>query len=173
MYLPVIASARRVRKFRLGPFLATLVTDCQMPATNQPIIRYKHILFLSALHDPVFKPFFAVAAERSSMLEEMALSGEGYSKDAHFLGVFPGEGHMNFGMSDEWADLDKFSARALEIASQHLKISDTPQEIPLTDAEQDPFDPYAAYRAPQPPPRPQIRLGSFFARLTEPKKLDD
>jgi hypothetical protein len=34
---------------------------------------------------------------------------------SHFLGVFDGNGHINQGGSDDWADEEKFTARALQI----------------------------------------------------------
>ena len=36
------------------------------------------------------------------------------------LGVFPGDGHLNLGDSDEWSDRERFVERALTIAREHL-----------------------------------------------------
>jgi hypothetical protein len=48
---------------------------------------------------------------------------------SHFLGVFDEEGHKNLGSSDDWTELDKFTARALSITAEWLKVSEAPEEL--------------------------------------------
>ena len=57
-----------------------------------------------------------VASEYNKMHQPGAADGRG----SHFLGVFPGEGHENLGASDDWADLEKFEARACAVARERL-----------------------------------------------------
>ena len=47
------------------------------------------------------EPFLFVASE----------AREAFGGACHSLGVFPGEGHLNLGDSDEWAARDKFEVR--------------------------------------------------------------
>ena len=47
-----------------------------------------------------------------------------------FLGVFSGAGHENHGMSADWADLDKFSARALQVFAERFEIAQPPVLLP-------------------------------------------
>jgi hypothetical protein len=42
---------------------------------------------------------------------------------SHFLCVFPGDGHLNLGASDEWADRERFEPRALEVACTRLGVA--------------------------------------------------
>jgi len=56
----------------------------------------------------------------------MASPGSGRS---HFLGLFPGEGHVNMGAADEWAELDSFAAKALEVIAGQFSLSKPPEEI--------------------------------------------
>ena len=56
----------------------------------------------------------------------MATAGSGRS---HFLGLFPGEGHVNLGAADEWADMDKFAAKALEIIAEQFSLPKPPEEM--------------------------------------------
>jgi len=66
---------------------------------------------------------FAVAAE----VNRIAAPGSGRS---HFLGVFPGEPrHINLGASDDWADLEKFAGKALEVIVEHFSLPAAPEDI--------------------------------------------
>jgi hypothetical protein len=69
------------------------------------------------------RPCFAVAAE----VNRLASPDSGRSL---FLGVFPGEPrHINLGASDDWADLEKFADKALEVIVEHFSLSKAPEEI--------------------------------------------
>ena len=49
---------------------------------------------------------------------------------SHFLGVFPGgPQHINLGASDDWADIEKFANKALEVIVEHFSLSKAPEEI--------------------------------------------
>jgi len=68
------------------------------------------------------RPCLAVASE----VNRMATAGSGRS---HFLGLFPGDGHVNLGAADEWADMDSFAAKALEVVAGQFSLSKPPEEI--------------------------------------------
>lgn len=120
MYFPTLKKARLVKLYRLGDYLCFLLTDCE----SLGAIQYEHVLYVNPQGEK--RPCFAVASERNSMKAQL---GGG----SHFLGVFPGSGHSNMGASDEWANLDLFTSRALEVVAQHFSIEDEPIELPVPD----------------------------------------
>jgi hypothetical protein len=69
------------------------------------------------------RPCFAVASEVNRVASPD-------SERSHFLGVFPGEPqHINLGASHDWADIERFANKALEIIAEHFSLSDLPKEI--------------------------------------------
>ncbi len=123
MYLPNIVNARHVDTYMVGPLLVTVFTDCEA----RGYVQYAHVLFVHVL-DPqapfmLPEPMFAVAAEISQFS----------NSDAHFLGVFPGHGHLNLGSSPDWADLSKFTRRALQVVGEHFNINSKPVRLHNTD----------------------------------------
>jgi hypothetical protein len=140
MYLPDLKTMRIAKNFLLGDCFCMLCTDC---VSNQAV-QYRHVLFV--VRPPSREPNFAVAAEVNEMAEEgrallrqmreQGASEEQLAADAelvgsHYLGVFPGDGHRNLGASDDWADLDKFAVRALQIVAQEFGITSAPVERPV------------------------------------------
>ena len=117
MYLPTIKNARPVYRYQIGAYGVVIVKDCE----SYGKIRYNFVLYV--LHPDTNEPIFAVTSEKSNFT----------GKPMPFLGVFPGSGHENLGMSEDWADLDKFTARALEIVAERFKIDSKPQLLPISD----------------------------------------
>lgn len=122
MYLPQIKDGRTVSRYALGAYIVVIITECE----SFGMIKYVHVAFVY-LPDPLHeanKPevVMAVAAERSTALEKDA--------DVCFLGVFPGDGHMNMGASSDWSDLTKFTKRALEVIAERLQVKQEPVYIP-------------------------------------------
>ncbi len=118
MYLPALRNARPVYRYRIGDYVAIIMTDCESIGT----IQYTHVLFLLDPNQP--NPIFAVAAEVNTM-------PAAESETQSFLGVFPGSRHENHGLSADWADLDKFSARALQIVAERFEIAEPPVLLTL------------------------------------------
>jgi hypothetical protein len=118
VYWPTLSDARLANSYQIGPYMGMLFTDCKSVGG----IQYTHVLMvfkpnpLTGKLPPKPVPSLAVAAEVNSRAE----IGGG----SHFLGVFPGDGHMNLGGSDEWANLEKFAHRALEFAAEHLNVNE-------------------------------------------------
>ena len=122
MYLPMITNARPVSRYLIGPYLAVVLTDCE----SDGMIEYQHVVIVyhidpEAEQDESPMPVMAVAAERSTALQD---------ENSFFLGVFPGDGHLNMGSSTDWGDLGKFTNKALEIIGDHLKVSEAPFLLP-------------------------------------------
>jgi hypothetical protein len=109
-YFPVIESAEPRRRFPLGKYTAVLLDNIKSAGG----VQYRYILVV--FNDESEKPCFFVASEVNTMVEA-------FGGGSHFLGVFPGNGHENHGDSDDWADLKKFTERALEIVKERLKIA--------------------------------------------------
>ena len=109
-YAPHITNAVRAKLFRQGGFRAVLLTKVEAKGT----LVYDHILIVAA--EDTGKPVLCVAAERVRMPPHLR-SG------SHVLGLFPGDGHVNMGASDEWADLERFSEKALAVAETHLGLA--------------------------------------------------
>ena len=122
MYLPMITNAHPVSRYLIGPYLAVVLTDCE----SDGMIEYQHAVIVyhiesDAGQDEPTPPVMAVAAERSAALQD---------EHSYFLGVFPGNGHLNMGSSTDWDDLTIFTNRALEIVGDHLNISEAPFLLP-------------------------------------------
>jgi hypothetical protein len=120
VYLPTLKNARPVYRYQFGNYLGVVVTDCE----SIGMISYTHVLFVFEAGQQA--PIFAVASEMSTMMLEM-------NPNARFLGVFDGSGHGNYGMSEDWLDLDKFTAKALEVAAAHFQVTQAPIKLPSAD----------------------------------------
>jgi hypothetical protein len=123
MYAPVVAAVKPERRYRLGPYVAVLFGEIQKHP--QAMTEYLHIL--GVFRPGEGEPFFYVASE----VNALASKGGG----ACFLGVFPGAtrpdspARLNLGCSNDWADADLFTAKALEIARAHLGVTESAVEM--------------------------------------------
>src|SRR3954465_4912475 len=117
MYLPVLKNARPVYRYRIGNYVAVIVTDCE----SIGMIQYTHVLFL--LEAGQAQPIFAVAAEMNNL-------SIARGQTDLFLGVFANNRHENHGTSPDWADLNKFSARALQIVVERFNVTEPPELLP-------------------------------------------
>jgi hypothetical protein len=129
VYLPKLTGARVVRTFRFraasGPYCCVLVTDCRCEESPE----YAHVLYVHRGLGVFGPACFAVAAE----VNRLAAPGSGRS---HFLGVFHGASgpmHENLGSSDEWADMERFAHRALEIVASRFSPASPPVEFVLAE----------------------------------------
>jgi hypothetical protein len=128
MYAPVIDSARRVREHRLGPsHFAVLLTDIVGPSR----VQYAHLLviFAAGREDPIAFISAEAKGDPRALFAELGLDGFDESDvvdnqpGSHFLCAFTDRGHLNFGASDDWADLQQFERGALELVDR-LKLLD-------------------------------------------------
>lgn len=114
MYRPLIKSAKPLLRYRLDPYTFVLLGEIE----NLGVIEYLYILFV--IKDDEQEPNLFVASEVNAMAKSL---GGG----SHFLGIFDQTGHINMGSSDQWANLDIFAAKALEIAPARLGLEGTPK----------------------------------------------
>jgi hypothetical protein len=121
-YFPVIASANPRRRYLFGEYQALLLDEVRSAQT----IQYYFILIVFRGQDEV--PCLAVASEYSAA----------ESDAAPFLGVFPGDGHLNLGNSPDWLVLDKFAAEAVRVALNHLGLPEN-QRIVVEEARKKPW----------------------------------
>jgi hypothetical protein len=105
-YAPRIASAEPVARYQVAGRQAVLLDNI----ISAGMVQYQYIL---VVYERDGEPCFFVASEINA--EKEAFGG-----GSHFLGVFPGDGHENLGDSDEWADRERFAARAFAIAQERL-----------------------------------------------------
>ncbi|MFZ4591566.1 MAG: tetratricopeptide repeat protein, partial [Ignavibacteria bacterium] len=107
-YFPAIKSSKLVKRFNAGIYEFVLITDVKAMG----IIQYSHILIAYIKGNK--EPSFVVASELSNSKEP----GSKY----RFLGGFSGEGHNNYGSSEDWSDLTLFEKKAREIMSKELGV---------------------------------------------------
>lgn len=115
MYLPVLKTARTHARYTIGPYVALVLTDCE----SAGVIQYRYVVVVFKPGES--QPCFAVAAESSGAIQP--------GTPGYFLGVFPGSGHLNMGLSEDWGDLEKFTAKALEVIATHLHVTEAPSKL--------------------------------------------
>lgn len=119
MMLPDIQSARKLREHVLGPaHLAVLLTDI----VSGDDMEYAHLL--AVYRDGTKGPIAVVSAERAEpsaeFLAELGLEPGDVApaEGSHFLCMFHGDQHLNFGADDRWAEVAEFEAEALAVLSR-------------------------------------------------------
>src|SRR5262245_42764950 len=106
MYGPAISDARPLRYYDMGSHVGVLLGEL----SSAGFVEYLFVLAVSPINDEN-NPLY-VTAEKNHM--EGALPGIEGDGGSHFLCSFEGGVHCNFGSSDDWADVEKFEARALQ-----------------------------------------------------------
>ena len=112
MYGPPICDAKPLRYYDMGSHVGVLFGELACAG----LVEYLYVLAVSPINDE--NNLFYVTAERNQM--EEAIPGLEGGRGSHFLCTFEGGLHSNFGSSDDWADVEKFEARALEMAAERL-----------------------------------------------------
>jgi hypothetical protein len=121
-YFPIVTSATPRRRYVFGEFRATLFDTVR----SAQRIEYHFILIVFRGADQV--PCLAVASEYH----------DDTTKASPFLGVFPGEGHLNLGDSPDWTVLDKFAPEAVRVAIRHLELPEN-QEVLVEEVRRKPW----------------------------------
>ena len=105
-YVPMILRATPVRAFEAPPIKALLLDNIQTAG----IVRYRYVLTVFENGD-YEDPLLVISSELFS-------DGPTYA-----IGVFTESGHETLNpISDDWADLDKFCHRALELVQKRKGI---------------------------------------------------
>jgi len=108
-YLPDIRGGTPHFVRDIGGYRLVMLRDVESPGP----VEYLYVLAAFRAGERI--PCLCVASEKNAMAARL---GGG----SHFLGVFPGEGHLNFGASDDWGDLARFTERALAICRERLAL---------------------------------------------------
>lgn len=103
-FLPDIKFANLKKMFQSGKYVIVLLGN--FIAADS--VKYRYIM---AVLDEARLPCFIVSSEVNSLAR---IRGGG----SHFLCIFDGEGHLNFGGSDDWGDEAKFVAEAMRIVRE-------------------------------------------------------
>jgi hypothetical protein len=110
-YAPALEGAVEVKRIAVTDALEGVLRRHPAPEQQAGSVKY---LYTLAVH-----PKGGGDAE-VYVASEINKMPPGQRSGSHFLGVFPGEGHVNLGAADDWADIDKFEARALEVVREGL-----------------------------------------------------
>jgi hypothetical protein len=111
-----IGRSRELGRYPIGPYIGVLLGDVE----SVGMIEYGHVL---DVFDPrTGRRVFAVAAERNQMASIRPGSG------SHFICGYDGQSHLNYGSSDDWADKDRFLAKARELVYNHFGLPRDQQE---------------------------------------------
>ena len=109
-YFPFVETARTVKIYDGETHMFTLVTDVK----DRGIIKCTHLLI--AFKKGEKEPACVAAAEVNN------LRSPGDGSGSHFLGYYPGNGHINFGCSDDWGNLAMFEKEALKVIGRELDV---------------------------------------------------
>jgi hypothetical protein len=109
MQAPPVVSAKPKWVYGLGDHLGIFFVDnvAMGPVT------YSYVLTVGPRSGGTIS--FYITSEKNMMYGLMPKTG-----GSHNLCVFDGTGHRNLGASNDWADPDKFEARALDMACERL-----------------------------------------------------
>jgi hypothetical protein len=109
-YAPEFDDATPIAKYALATGRHTAVLLADIKSTG-PV---EYAFILTVFDDATQQPCLFVASEVNALA---ATLGGG----SHYLGLFPGDGHMNFGASNDWADIHLFAREALRIATRQFQ----------------------------------------------------
>ena len=114
MYAPAILFATEHRYYEFGQYVGVLYTD--IIAAGK--IRYRYMFAIRSKESQSI--FLHITSELNTTygLFGRGVAGEG----THFLCMFRDSLHHNFGDSNDWADIEKFEARAMAIAAEQVNF---------------------------------------------------
>jgi hypothetical protein len=105
-YMPKIKAAKALAQFKVADRPAVLYGDIESVGRVQ-------YAYLFTVFDDAKQPILIISSELNSM---RSVLGGG----SHYLCIFDNAGHSNCGDSDDWADEELFTARALALAYERL-----------------------------------------------------
>jgi hypothetical protein len=118
-YWPAFKGGEVDRRFKFADYRAMLLTGMRSLGS----VEYLYILLVFKV--PEGKLCLCVTSEKNGNYRRKVLGDQPFDFGAsHFLCLFPGQGHVNLGSSNEWAQVEPFTARALEEARKHLKVTE-------------------------------------------------
>ena len=123
-YVPLIKRGQVKRCYGFGPYRAELMGRIESASLTD------YLYVLAVYKEQAAEPCLVVTSEVNADCWNI---GGG----SHFLCVFSGEIHSNMGASDDWADLDKFTSKALSLAAAELRVFESPREVSIPSREPD------------------------------------
>ena len=130
-YSPYTRGGRIRKQFRFGEYLAIIVSDFDPIENEEDEIEYIFVMAVYKMPKDQIRLF--VTSEMSAGARNIWAKSPELSpgEDVAFLGLFLGVGHSNLGMSSDWTDLDKFTTKALDVASEQLNVREQAIEDPV------------------------------------------
>ena len=117
-YWPLIDGGKVSQLYKFGEYRAALLTGMRSLGAVQ------YLFVMLVFKAPTDELCLCIASEVNDPIDQPPAG-------SHFLGLFTGDEHRNLGSSNDWADVELFTARALELSRDHLKVSDeVVEEIP-------------------------------------------
>lgn len=110
MYPLSLTKFKTVGEHRIEQYRVVILTDC----VSAGLIEYAHVALVLEAND--LRPIYAVASEVNKLAQ---VTGGG----SHFLCTYD-DRHGNYGSSDDWGDLAKFTQEALRLIN--LRFEDKP-----------------------------------------------
>ncbi len=110
MYPLPLTKATPVSTRMIESYRVVILTDCE----GIGAIQYAHAAFVYPADSS--RPIFVVASEVNALAKVI---GGG----SHFICTYD-NGHSNYGSSDDWADLEKFTQEALSMIRKRFSGSD-------------------------------------------------
>jgi hypothetical protein len=110
MYPLRLTKANTVSRQKIGSYEVVILTNCQ----GGGVVQYAHAAVVYSADSQY--PIFAVASEVNARAEEI-------SGGSHFFCTYD-DRHNNYGCSDDWGDLEKFTQAALRTITNRFNVSD-------------------------------------------------
>jgi hypothetical protein len=109
---PTIMSAREYARHQVGRYTVVFYDRIVSP----DLVHYEYVAVLFAEGDG--DPLMYFTSEKNSspipdLLRSIGVESGADSTGSHFLCVFDGDGHSNYGAADDWADGEKFKRYVL------------------------------------------------------------
>ena len=123
-YVPLIKGGQVKRRYGLGTYRAELMGRIESASLTD------YLYVLAVFKGQAAEPCLVVTSEVNA--DSWNIGG-----GSHFLCMFSGEIHSNMGASDDWADLEKFTSKALSLAAAELRVFESPREISIPGREPD------------------------------------
>ena len=115
-YWPRISKATTLKEYRLGEYRGVLLSEIES-------LQRVHFQYIFGVYNSAGEMCYCVASEKEDAAFILA---NNLGTPSFFLGIFPGDGHLNLGTSLDWGDADKFVSKALEIIEKQFGVKAIP-----------------------------------------------
>ena len=123
--IPNWLKAAQVRRcYKLGPYRANLLGRIESASLTDCLY------VLAVFWEEATEPCLVATSEVNAQCWNI---GGG----SHFLCVSYQDVHRNMGASDDWANVEKFTSKALSLAAAELGVKESPREISIQSSNRD------------------------------------